>query len=75
MALTTTMVFKFKAKVGGGHTWVQLFAGPDADHLGKCGEVTMRNEEWAIFKLLLAGGDRLTESANPGAVKVIMEEA
>ena len=69
-----TMVFKLKYKVGGGHTWVRLFAGPDVDHLGKCGEFTMRNEEWMVFRFVLAGGEEAAERANPTATRVLIEE-
>ena len=52
------MVFKFRFKVGGGHTWIRVFAGKDAEHLGKCGELTMTNEEFGRFRILIEGGAR-----------------
>lgn len=44
------MIFKFVYKVAGGHTHVAVFAGKAAASLGKCGQLTFRNEEWEVFK-------------------------
>ena len=33
----------------GGHTWVGVFAGKDADHRAKCGDLFFRNEEWELL--------------------------
>jgi hypothetical protein len=33
----------------GGHTWVRVFAGKDADHRACCGTLTFRNEEWELL--------------------------
>jgi hypothetical protein len=33
----------------GGHTHVRVFAGNDALHRGKCGDLVFTNEEWALF--------------------------
>lgn len=45
--------FRFRYTVAGGHTHVRVFAG-DATSLnatlGKCGELTFRNEEWEQFR-------------------------
>lgn len=40
----------FRYKVQEGHTWVRVFAGPDADHRAKCGDLTFLNEEWRAFR-------------------------
>lgn len=49
----------FRFKVLGGHTWVRVFMGVDADHRAKLGELTFRNEEWAWFRSGLEEVDRL----------------
>ena len=33
----------------GGHTWVKVFAGKDADHRAKCGDLCFRNEEYELL--------------------------
>jgi hypothetical protein len=38
--------FRIYAKVQGGHTWLRVFAGK-GETLGKAGDLTFRNEEWA----------------------------
>ena len=44
------MLFHFRYQVQGGHTHVRVFAGPHENALGKCGDLTFRNEEFNIFK-------------------------
>jgi hypothetical protein len=34
----------------GGHTHVSIFMGTTEWSLGKCGDLTFRNEEWIPFK-------------------------
>ena len=38
----------------GGHTWVKVFAGKDARHRGKCGDLCFRNEEWDLLSGFMA---------------------
>ena len=38
----------------GGHTWVKVFAGKDADHRAKCGDLCFRNEEYDLLAPNLA---------------------
>ena len=45
------MLFHFRYQVQGGHTHVRVFAGPHENALGKCGDLTFRNEEFNIFKI------------------------
>ena len=44
----------FRAETLGGHTWVTVFAGKDADHRAKCGDLRFRNEEWQALRSELA---------------------
>jgi hypothetical protein len=39
----------FMPEQQGGHTWVAVFAGKDADHRAKCGDLAFRNEEWELL--------------------------
>lgn len=77
------MTFKFRFKVGGGHTHIRVFSGKDADHLGKCGDLTMTNEEWAAFReitghgegyLFPAGTVIFTEESESGSHDRLIEE-
>lgn len=34
----------------GIHVTVGVFAGPDEDHLGRCGTITFRFEEWEALR-------------------------
>lgn len=43
------MIFRFRYKTQGGHTHAVLFAGNTVGGLGKCGDLTFRNEEWDTF--------------------------
>ncbi len=43
------MLFRMRFEVLGGHTHVRFFAGGSAMSLGKCGDLTFRNEEWEAF--------------------------
>lgn len=36
-------------RVGGGHTHVDLFTGPDKDHVAKTGSPVFLNAEWKQF--------------------------
>lgn len=46
----------------GAHVTFDLFAATDGAHLGNCGTVTMRAEEYAAFMALL--GPALTDRAD-----------
>lgn len=50
------MTFKLKHELRGGHVHIAVFSGPDRDHLGKCGDLVMRAEEWPEFRDILARG-------------------
>lgn len=40
------------AKRLGGHIHVAMFAGFNLDRLGKCGDFTLREEEWPAFRAM-----------------------
>lgn len=43
------MIFRILHETKGGHVHCRLFAGPHEGALGKCGELTMRANEFASF--------------------------
>jgi hypothetical protein len=43
-------IFRLYYEVRGGHVHCRLFAGPREGALGKCGDLTMRIEEFERFK-------------------------
>jgi hypothetical protein len=45
------MIFKFRYRLLGGHVHIRMFAGTNPHALGKCGDLTMRPEEWEHFRL------------------------
>jgi len=61
--------FKLNHELRGGHVHVAVFSGPDRDHLGKCGDLVMRKEEWLEFRISFQSG--ANERGYPG---VIFEE-
>lgn len=61
-------LFRLRYKQLGGHTHVRLFAGKGNASLGKCGDLTMRNEEWADFLIEL---DRRPPG---GSIEIVAEE-
>lgn len=44
------MIFRLLYETAGGHVHCRLFAGSHDGALGKCGDITMRVEEFAIFR-------------------------
>lgn len=44
------MTFKFNHELRGGHVHIAVFSGKDKDHMGKCGDLVMRKEEWPEFR-------------------------
>jgi hypothetical protein len=50
-----SMLFRFRFKVAGAHTYVRVFAGKEGGTLGKAGNLVFRNEEWADLAPLLEG--------------------
>jgi len=48
------MKLKFYYQERGSHTHVRVFAG-EGNLLGKCGDLTFRNEEWVEFIKLTTG--------------------
>lgn len=44
---------RMRPREGGGHVDISVYAGPDAEHLARCGTVTMRPVEAAAFAKLL----------------------
>jgi len=49
--------FRIKYKEIGEHTQIVIFAGVDKDHLAKCGQIAMRNQEFYDFKCLFPAND------------------
>lgn len=48
--MTSSMHFRLRYRVLGGHTHVRVFAGPTRKSAhGRCGELILTNEEWAAF--------------------------
>jgi hypothetical protein len=43
------MTFKLNHELLGGHVHIAVFSGADRDHLGKCGDLVMRADEWDQF--------------------------
>ena len=44
------MIFRLYHHTKGGHVHCRLFAGPHDGALGKCGDLCMRTNEFALFK-------------------------
>ena len=44
------MIFRIRYDAAGGHTHCRFFAGPHEGALGKCGDLTMRNDEFDLFR-------------------------
>lgn len=44
------MIFRIYYEVVGAHTHMRVFAGAHEGALGKCGDLTMRNNEFIEFK-------------------------
>lgn len=63
------MLFRFRYLQAGGHTHVRVFAGVSEGALGKCGDLTFRNEEWEEFKNVVA-----TRKDSPYKVSILPEE-
>ena len=50
------MVFKIKYNVAGGHTHCSLFAAKEENQtFAKCGDFTVRNEEFEPLKFAMSG--------------------
>jgi len=43
-------LFRMRYKELGAHTHIRFFSGKGSLSLGLCGNLVMRNEEWAEFK-------------------------
>jgi len=57
------MVIKIISERGGDHVHMKVFAGPDKDHLGKCGDLCMRLGEWQLYiAALRLGADKMTSA-------------
>jgi len=50
------MILKIRDRLLGAHVHVDVFIGPDADHLAKSGELVFTVREWCAFGALLAYG-------------------
>jgi hypothetical protein len=51
---------RFRYRVLGGHVHVRVFSGPDADHLGKNGDLCFEaGDEWDTFRSCVTYGARL----------------
>lgn len=46
------MIFRLYWELAGGHVHCKLFAGPHDGALGKCGEFTMREDEFSDYAFL-----------------------
>lgn len=44
------MIFRLFHETRGGHVHCRLFVGPHEGALGKCGDITMRVNEFELFK-------------------------
>lgn len=44
------MVFKLRTELLGAHVHIDVFVGPDADHLAKTGTLVMRPDEAKSFE-------------------------
>ena len=44
------MVIKFRYMLKGAHVHTVVFTGPDADHLGKSGELVFAQDDWEDFR-------------------------
>jgi hypothetical protein len=44
------MIFRIYHQQQGGHVHMRVFAGTHDGALGKCGDLTMREPEFAVFK-------------------------
>ncbi len=44
------MIFRLYYETRGGHVHCRLFAGKGEGALGKCGDITMRVDEFALFQ-------------------------
>jgi hypothetical protein len=51
---------KLRSAPTGSHVTVDLFAGPDADHLALCGRLVMLPEEYVALRAALRAGGRVT---------------
>lgn len=73
--MNLSVAFRFKAQ--GGHTWVRVFAGPDADHRAKCGDLTFTNDEWAALShwlpMLQPGIEGVIEDGSSVTVELVDE--
>ena len=56
------MIFRIYHKKLGGHVHMRVFSGKTDGALGKCGDLTMREEEFAEF--LLAFANSASRAAN-----------
>ena len=50
------MTFKLKSTIQGGHVSVQLFVGPDEDHLALSGTLNFRLGEYQLFIAMMELG-------------------
>ena len=65
------MTFKFNHELLGGHVHIAVFSGPDKDHLGKCGDLVMRAEEWDQFGFFM---DKVNDNFKPDDRPFIFED-
>lgn len=67
--------FRFRYEVAGGHTHVRLFAGEGLGFtLGKCGDLTFRNDEWSDFSRAINALSDVPNFAG-AAFEIVPEEA
>jgi hypothetical protein len=63
------MILKLRDRHMGGHVHVDVFIGPDADHLAKSGELVFKVSEWIAVGLTLAFGSAYV--GEDGGVEVV----
>ncbi len=56
------MILKLRDKLLGDHVHVDVFIGPDTEHLAKAGTLVFRVHEWRAFGVMISlGSTRMAE--------------
>lgn len=55
------MVLKLRVTPAGDHIEVLHFMGHDRDHLARVGSLTMRSDEWLMYRCMLGAGESVRE--------------
>ncbi len=59
MGKEMSTVFKFRFFKHHIHTVVSMFAGPDSEHLAKCGDLVFLEKEWTDFRSHLFATEKI----------------